>query len=355
VIRRNGALAEDFAVRHGKQAGYPIKWYDSAEGLLADAEVDCVYIATPPGSHLELARQAASARKAVYVEKPMARTAAECTEMVALFESMDLPLFCGYYRRHLPKYLAVKELLPKLGGVTEARIRLTQRRYFPGSEPPAYDWRTDPETAGGGLFMDLGSHQLDIIDFLLGPVLSPSGVSARMAPAVPHPDGWRPSSEDNVRLIGTAGRGVLVSGSWNFAAAEKVDQIEICGPLGAIRFSCFDDAPPVLTVSDRDGGVRSEAVECDPQPAHVHLPAVVELVKDLQRWKGDKASWRGSTGGGRLTEGEASHSAAPSTACAATGVAAARTNAVLDAPLVSFYGSRRGAFWEGAPAGESQP
>lgn len=82
--------------RHGKQAGYPIKWYDSAEGLLADAEVDCVYIATPPGSHLELARQAASARKAVYVEKPMARTAAECTEMVALFESMDLPLFCGW-------------------------------------------------------------------------------------------------------------------------------------------------------------------------------------------------------------------------------------------------------------------
>jgi len=249
----------------------------------------------------------------------------------------------SYYRRHLPKYQAVKEALPRLGELTEARIRLTQRQYFPGStSPPAYDWRTDPEVAGGGLFMDLGSHQLDILDLLLGPIVSTSGMSCRMAPPPPP----SPSSsattaavkpaEDNVRLMGTTATGVLVSGSWNFAAVEKVDEVEISGATGTLRFSCFDDAPPMLTVVGQEGGVHSEALECEPQPPHVHLPTVAELVKDLQRWKGDKAAWQGSMGGG----------AGP--ACQATGVAAARTNTVLDAALAGYYGTREGAFWEAA-------
>jgi predicted dehydrogenase len=48
VMRRNGAKAKDYAERHGVPS-----WYDSAEDLIQDAEVDAVYIATPPSSHKE--------------------------------------------------------------------------------------------------------------------------------------------------------------------------------------------------------------------------------------------------------------------------------------------------------------
>ncbi|WP_366414919.1 Gfo/Idh/MocA family oxidoreductase [Paenibacillus sp. GP183] len=67
VMRRNGALAEDYAKRHNVP-----KWYDNAKDLIDDSEVDAVYIATPPAFHKQYAIQAAEAGKPVYVEKPMA-------------------------------------------------------------------------------------------------------------------------------------------------------------------------------------------------------------------------------------------------------------------------------------------
>lgn len=60
--------AADYAKRHGVP-----RWYDCADALIADPEVNAVYIATPPGSHCELAEKVAAAGKPCYVEKPMAR------------------------------------------------------------------------------------------------------------------------------------------------------------------------------------------------------------------------------------------------------------------------------------------
>src|SRR5277367_2165196 len=67
VMRRNGKLAEDYARRHGVA-----RWYDDVDALIHDPEVDAVYIATPPGVHLEMALKVAAADKPAYVEKPMA-------------------------------------------------------------------------------------------------------------------------------------------------------------------------------------------------------------------------------------------------------------------------------------------
>src|SRR5579871_3895135 len=94
VMRRDGALAADFARRHS----VPL-WYDRAEALIEDPEVDAVYIATAPGSHLEYALQVCAAGKPAYVEKPMARNHTECLEMVESFHAAEVPLFVDYYRR----------------------------------------------------------------------------------------------------------------------------------------------------------------------------------------------------------------------------------------------------------------
>ena len=77
VMRRRGDLAADFARRHGVRASY-----DNAAALINDPAVDAVYVATPPGAHEELALAVCAARKPAYVEKPMARTHAECQRMI---------------------------------------------------------------------------------------------------------------------------------------------------------------------------------------------------------------------------------------------------------------------------------
>src|SRR5512140_1485393 len=82
VMRRDRAKAEDYARRHGVARAY-----DRAEDLVGDPEVDAVYVATPPSTHLELARLAARAGKPCLVEKPMALNHRECLEMVEFFEA----------------------------------------------------------------------------------------------------------------------------------------------------------------------------------------------------------------------------------------------------------------------------
>ena len=106
VMRRNGALAKDYAERHGVP-----KWYDDANALINDPDVDAVYIATPPSSHKEHTLAVARAGKPVYVEKPMARSYAECVEMIEVCRSAGTPLFVAYYRRALPRFLKVKALI----------------------------------------------------------------------------------------------------------------------------------------------------------------------------------------------------------------------------------------------------
>ena len=77
AMRRDAAQVEDYAQRHGVP-----KWTTDADRLIHDPEVDAVYIATPPGKHLEYALRVAAAGKPAYIEKPMARNHAECQRMV---------------------------------------------------------------------------------------------------------------------------------------------------------------------------------------------------------------------------------------------------------------------------------
>src|SRR4051812_30482656 len=120
VMRRSSDLAADFARRHGVP-----RWYDDADRLLADPEVNAVYIATPPSSHLAYALRACAAGKPAYVEKPMARNHVECMKMTNAFAAAGVPLFVAYYRRALPRFLKAKALLDEhaLGGVTGVGVQ----------------------------------------------------------------------------------------------------------------------------------------------------------------------------------------------------------------------------------------
>ncbi len=185
VMRRSGAKAEDYAKRHGIP-----HWYDDAQKLISDPEVDAVYIATPPDSHKKYTCQVAEAGKPVYVEKPMARSFDECVQMIAGCKRASVPLFVAYYRRQLPRFLKIKELLDA-GSIGEVRFVRATQFMPPMPEDLQRDdlpWRVIPEIAGGGRFVDLASHTLDILDFFLGPIANVRGHASNQGGLYPAED-----------------------------------------------------------------------------------------------------------------------------------------------------------------------
>ena len=154
VMRRSADAARDYAARHAVP-----RWYDDADALIHDEEVDAVYIATPPGAHLAHALRVAAAGKPCYVEKPMARNHPECRKMVEAFASCGVPLFVAHYRRALPRFLKAKELIDesRIGRVTGVTYHYASPSHE-GLDAADLPWRLIAEQAGGGLFMDLGPH-----------------------------------------------------------------------------------------------------------------------------------------------------------------------------------------------------
>jgi len=230
VMRRNGELAKDYARRHGVP-----KWYDAAEALLADPGVDAVYIATPPYAHKDYTLVAAQAGKPVYVEKPMAMRFSDCQTMIAACRDAGVPVFVAYYRRALPRFLKVKEIV-EAGLIGEPRA-VTVALYRPHA-PGAPDWRVDPGVAGGGLFVDMGCHTLDFLDFVLGPIRAAHGIATNRSKLY--------SAEDTVAAAFEFESGVEGVGLWWFASPMAVDRTEILGTRGRVAFATFDNAPVVL-------------------------------------------------------------------------------------------------------------
>ena len=262
VMRRSADKARDYAERHGVP-----HWYSDADELIADPRVNALYIATPPDSHADYTLRAARAKKPVYVEKPMARTYAECQAMVAACQEADVPLFVAYYRRAMPYFLKVKELLDSgaIGAVHSVHIALHQRPM--AIDPQTPPWRIVPAVSGGGLFFDLASHQLDLLDFLLGPIAKAQGVRANRAGLY--------AAEDTVGASFAFASGPTGSGSWSFCANEGRDQIEILGAKGRIAFSTFQFTPIALV---NDHGQQTFVVD---SPDHVQQPLIQTVVDAL--------------------------------------------------------------------------
>jgi len=266
VMRRNVEKARDYARRHGVP-----KVHASADALIADPEVDAVYIATPPDSHHTYALKVAAAGKPCCIEKPMAPTYEECMEILAAFEKNNIPLFVAYYRRTLPRFTKIKEWLDQrlIGEVRHVEWRL--------SKPPsdedlsgAYNWRTDAAVARAGYFDDLASHGLDLFSFYFGNFKKVSGITAQQQGLY--------SAFDAIAACWLHESGITGCGSWNFGCADSADCVRISGSTGRIEFSIFDEAPVRLITA------ASECKELTIEhPAHVQQPHVEAMRDSLLR------------------------------------------------------------------------
>jgi predicted dehydrogenase len=264
VMRRTGELARDYAQRHAVP-----RWYDDAEALIHDPEVDAVYIATPPAFHKDYTVLSAQAGKPVYVEKPMALNFEECQSMIEACQAAGVPLFVAYYRRALSRFLKIKELIDAQA-IGEPRF-VTMTLYQPIAHeeltPQALPWRVIPEVAGGGRFVDLASHMLDFLDYLLGPIRSVYGFASNQGHHYP--------AEDIVTGTFVCESGVHGVGTWCFTGFERCDLTEIVGTEGKLAYSTFDARPVVLTTS---AGTRELSYD---YPIHIQQPLIQAVVDEL--------------------------------------------------------------------------
>jgi predicted dehydrogenase len=266
VMRRDPVKAEDYAHRHNVS-----KWYSDAELLINDPDVNAIYVATPPQSHAEYAVKAMRAGKPVYVEKPMAVSYKECVYMNQVSAETGIPLFVAYYRRSLPYFLKVKDLIDQqsIGKLLLINVRLFVPPRKADLELEKLPWRVKPDIAGGGYFYDMACHTLDVLDFIFGPIVDVSGVFANRAALYP--------AEDTVSASFKFEGGLPASGAWCFASPEnaKVDIIEILGTSGRIIFSTFDFLPIVLETQNG----REEFLP--PNPEHIQQCMIEAVVKCL--------------------------------------------------------------------------
>ena len=174
VMRRSGAKAADFAKRHGVEF-----WYDSVDPFLANEDIDAVYIATPPSTHVELAERSIRAGKKVYLEKPLALNLAQAHRLEACVKKHRAKLTVAHYRRELPAFKKVSELLRTgaIGKVLLADITILQPARSDLIAQTADNWRLNPEISGGGYFHDIAPHQIDLICQFFGEAALVSGCS----------------------------------------------------------------------------------------------------------------------------------------------------------------------------------
>lgn len=262
VMRRDASLAEDYAKRHAVP-----KWYSHAADLINDPDVNAIYIATPPKQHEEYAIAAMQAGKPVYVEKPMALDLAACRRMEQVSKETGVKLVVAHYRRALPLFIRVKELLDQhaIGDIRFARISLLQPDQSAMIAKTGTNWRVDPALAGAGLFYDLAPHQLDLLIHFLGKPTSSIGLAVNQAGLY--------TAEDLVVGVAQLPHQVLFNGTWCFTTPEgkEEDLFEIQGSTGSLRFAVFGHA---LTI-ERNGIIETE--KFDP-PQHIQQPMIEKIV-----------------------------------------------------------------------------
>ncbi|NDW09900.1 Gfo/Idh/MocA family protein [Dysgonomonas sp. 520] len=267
IMRRNEAKAEDYARRHNVS-----KYYTNADELINDPEINAIYVATPPSSHKEYALKALQAGKPVYVEKPMAMNYPECKEMIEAAKKADQKLFVAYYRRGLPYFLKVKELLEEqsIGDILNVSVKLFKTPQPSDHQKDTHTWRIDKAIAGEGYFYDLAPHTLDILDFLLGEIEEAKGFSTNR--------GNLYEVKDTLACILKFKSGAIGVGEWCFVTSKNSarDSVIITGTKGEIRFSTFAFTPIQLQTN-----TISETFDIA-SPEHIQQPLIQIIVDELR-------------------------------------------------------------------------
>ena len=263
VMRRDPAKAESFAERHGAK-----RFYTDIDALLADDELNAIYIATPPYLHCEQTLRVAAAGKHVLCEKPMAMTVEECQRMVDACHAAGVTLMLAYYRNFYPNIVKMKALMDEgaIGDVVLARINHTG--FYDPTRHDLHSWRVDPHVSGGGVLMDLGSHRISLLQYLMGAVASVRGYAETVHLNIDVDD----STVFTLRF--KSGAHAVTNINWNVGVS--IDDVEVYGTAGALRCSPLNSGNLTLEKSDEQIAMNQK-----PFP-YTHTGLVADFVNHLK-------------------------------------------------------------------------
>ncbi|WP_432493450.1 Gfo/Idh/MocA family protein [Kineococcus auxinigenes] len=245
------------------------------------------YVATPNHAHREVATAAAEAGLAVLCEKPLAATLGDAAELVAACERAGVLAATAFDQRFHPAHRRIAELLTAgaLGTVTSVRI-VYGCWLPPGWSPPGSttgdNWRVDPVRAGGGAYVDLAPHGLDLVGTLLGEdvEVATTHVQRRVHDY---------AVDDGSVLVGSTASGVLVTIANSFNTVETLPRrrLEVVGTRGQLvaTNTMGQTAGGTLELLDAATGEPSP-VEFDAltSPFAAQVRAVEEALADPGRW-----------------------------------------------------------------------
>lgn len=256
VMRRDSSKAKDFAKRH--QVPF---WYDDVSKLLQNETINAVYVATPPSSHLEYAVRALKAGKNVYLEKPMVLNKKEA---IVLEKAVDLSknkLTVAHYRRYLPMYIKVKELIE---ANVIGKMKYVDLKYL-NSHKINTNWRLNTSVSGGGFFHDLAPHQIDLMYHFFGAYDSAKGYAFNQEK--------KHEESDIVNGIISFKNGIQFRGIWSFDIPDylKEDRCTIYGSRGTISFPFYGNK---LTLN-MDNKASTYSFE---NPKHIQQPFIHETI-----------------------------------------------------------------------------
>ena len=225
VTRTTLQGAMEFARRHGVRRGY-----DRLEDLLADPEVQAVYVATPVARHLPDTLAAAAAGRHVLCEKPLALNVAEGKEMEAACRRAGITFMTCYYQRFNARHRKMKELLDAgaIGQPTSAGVNFSGRSLVNREA-----WRQQPALGGGGPYADMGTHAVDLLRFFLGDVSEVVAFTGVLAGDYAVED----TASSLLRM--TNGAQAVVTSHWSSGDPDedRNSMIEILGTEGILQSS----------------------------------------------------------------------------------------------------------------------
>jgi UDP-N-acetylglucosamine 3-dehydrogenase len=169
------------ALEQAKASGIESTYTDYNE-MFKDPQVDAVIISLPTHLHLKCASQAAEAKKAIFLEKPIAVSVDEAKEVISSAQRNSVKLMIGYPMRFNEHFTKLKDDMANglIGDVENAHATYICSGPFvarsDGYGPsPVPDWWFNSKLTGGGVFMDLGCHIINLLRYLLGEVVDIKG------------------------------------------------------------------------------------------------------------------------------------------------------------------------------------
>ena len=267
----------DRAARYAAEQGIP-RVHPSVDALLADPDVDCVYVSTTNERHHVPTLAAARAGKHVLCEKPLAPTLAEAREMVAACRAAGVAIGTNHHLRNAVSHRTLRRLIEDGAIGRPLAARVFHAVYLP---PHLQGWRIERPDAGGGVVLDITFHDADTLRFVLGDEVDEvTAVTASQGMAVA-------GLEDAVMGVMRFGGGVLAQFHDGFAYRHAFTGFEVHGTDGSLYAKDVMTQRPAGTITLRREG-HEETI--DPGPHENLYERSVRLFNAAARGEGEPAA-----------------------------------------------------------------